>query len=477
MTLRAAYPFASAGSIPRLMSSGWWVGLMIFGIAAYLPAFRGVFTFDDYGWILDNAGLSPQSFNFLQRRPVTLLTFAANLQVGGPHPVGFHVVNIALHLVNGALVYVLIGRTLPNETPAPALAAIGAALFLLHPAQTGAITYISGRPTALMTFFLLVSHLAASRAIHTRARRWWTVSLAAFVLAVGSKETAIIFPALWFAWLVTAHAIPARRALRLAAPHAVAALALVAAMLAHPGYRALIEEGLDAGSLAVTPAGQWERRLGLGLCFNDDQPRADSCVARRVESIAGLARFLLFPTSISIDPGRRDVHALDAFVILLMAGGSWAALRSGRGAIAAGMAWTLMAIFPTSLLFVRPDPVADRLLYWPMVGIALMVSGLLASLANRRVTTTFAYGALVALAVLTWQRNALYRSEIALWEDAVAKNANHARARFNLGYAYELQGERAKAQVQYRAAFELQPALHGAQRALLRTQSKQDGGA
>ena len=102
-------------------SSGWLVALMIAGLVAYLPALWGVFTFDDYSWILDNPGLQSSSFDFLQRRPVTLLTFAANLHFGGAHPVGFHIVNIALHLANGALLYAIIGRALPKTAAVAAV--------------------------------------------------------------------------------------------------------------------------------------------------------------------------------------------------------------------------------------------------------------------------------------------------------------------------------------------------------------------
>jgi Tfp pilus assembly protein PilF len=83
---------------------------------------------------------------------------------------------------------------------------------------------------------------------------------------------------------------------------------------------------------------------------------------------------------------------------------------------------------------------------------------------------------LFALAVLTWQRNTQYASEIALWEDAVAKNSSHARARINLGYGYELQGDLVKAEAQYRAALQLRPDLGGAQRGLQRVHLKQQRG-
>jgi hypothetical protein len=270
--------------------------------------------------------------------------------------------------------------------------------------------------------------------------------------------------------------MPARRALRLAAPHLLVALALAFAMLAHPGYRALIAEGVDAGRLGVTTTGQWEQRFGMGFCFNDEKPREDSCIARRVESIAGLTRFLVWPGAISIDPGRRPISGFDWLAVILVAGAVWAAWKTRPGAIAAGAAWVIVALLPTSIVLVRSDPVSDRLLYLPMVGIALIAAALVARVATRRVAVACVGSVLFALAVLTWQRNTQYASEIALWEDAASKNASHARARVNLGYAYELQGDLGKAEVQYRAALDLRPEMPGAQRGLQRVHLKRQRG-
>lgn len=456
----------------------WITILVIAGLVAYLPAVWGVFTFDDYPWILRNAGLDPRSFDFSLRRPVTLITFAANLQAGGPDPVGFHVVNIALHLANGVLVYLVLVRSLPRTPDVAALAALGAAIFLLHPAQTGAVAYVSGRATSLMTFWLLVAHLAALRSRESRSRASMALSLVAFALAVGSKETALVWPALWMAWLVFGEGVGFTRALRIAVPPLAAALVMVAGMLLHPGYRNLLNEGLEAPQLAATPVGRIEQRLGLGFCFNQEQARDDSCIARRVESLSGLGRYLLSPRDISIDPGRRPIGAADWLAVAMAACAAWAALRTRPSAIAAGAAWIVVSLLPTSLLAVRPDPVSDRLLYLPMVGIALVAAALPARLGTpmaRRLAAACGATIVLALAALAWERNLQYTSEVALWADAVAKNPRNARAHVNLAYALENEGRFDRAGNEYRAALELRPGLLWARRGLERIGAKRDG--
>jgi len=468
-------------SFAGFLSSAWLIAVLIACLLLYLPALWGVFVFDDYPWIVHNTGLDVAAFDFWQRRPVTLLTFAANLYVAGPNPAAFHVVNIALHLANGVLVYILIGRMVPRSLTFPAIAALGVAVFLLHPAQAGAVTYISGRATALMTFWLLIGHLAALRHMGNQSGwRWGMLSLCAFALAVGSKETALVYPAMLIAWLFFGKGLPAGRSFRLAAPHVLLAALLLGGMLLHPGYRTLLAEASDAGQLAVTPAGQVEQRLGLGFCFNDNKPRQDSCLARRVESIAGLTRFLFLPGTISIDPGRRAVGGADLLTVALVVAAAWAGLGQRPGAVAAGTAWLIAALLPTSILLVRSDPVTDRLLYLPMVGIALVI----AAIAGRPGRMSFTPVARVCaclvvagLALFTWQRNLLFQSEMALWQDAVTKNSSNPRAHVNLAYTLEMNGEFERAGSEYRLALDLQPGLRWAEQGLWRVQLKREGGS
>jgi hypothetical protein len=458
-----------------LGTGDWLVVLLAFGTIVYLPALRGVFTLDDYPWILHNARL--EALDPWLRRPVTLLTFAANLRFGGRHPLGFHLVDIALHLTNAVLVFRLLERTLPRNARALAAAAVGAGLFLLHPAQTEAVTYVSGRATALMTFFLLLAHLTALRGLDAKGRRWTAVSLACFALAVGAKEIALVYPVLWWTWLVFERGLPSRQALRRAVPHATTAVVLVAGMALHPGYRALLREAAGSGTLAATPAGRIEQQLGLGFCFNDGQARTESCTARRVEGLAGLTRVLITPWSTSIDPGRRPVRTTDVLLVVCLVLAVAGALRTRPGGIASGAAWALASLLPTHLLLVRSEPVADRLLYLPMVGVALVVAtAAQRAPGGRRLAASGIVAALLLLGALTWQRNSQYQSELVLWRDAVAKNGDSPRALVNLGFAYELEGELGAAAEQYRLALVRQPGSISARRGLDRVLSRPSGG-
>jgi hypothetical protein len=149
------------------------------------PSFAGVFQFDDYNVIVNYPTVHSWEA-LLERagggvRPLLKASYTLNWTLGG----GFHLLNIALHAINAALLF-SIGALLFGNRKAALIAAL---LFALHPAATEAVTYISGRSSSLMALFYLGAMLAYLRGAH------WSISSLLFVLAVATRETAVTLPA------------------------------------------------------------------------------------------------------------------------------------------------------------------------------------------------------------------------------------------------------------------------------------------
>lgn len=119
-------------------------------------------------------------------RPVVMASYMLNYLLGGLNPIGYHVVNIVLHAAVCVLVYV-IGR---EVLQAHRGAFVAAALFAVHPLHTEAVTGISGRPELLAVFFGLLSW----RWYMDGRRGYLVASMAAFALALLSKEQAVMLP-------------------------------------------------------------------------------------------------------------------------------------------------------------------------------------------------------------------------------------------------------------------------------------------
>ncbi len=214
--------------------------LAAFATAAYLPSFGVPFLFDDLPNIVHNPAVhatgigdlvavleSPVSSN----RPTALLTFALNHLAGGLDPRGYHAVNLALHVANGALLYALLLLLAPAGSDARRLAFLGALLWLLHPVQTQAVTYVVQRMTALATLFYLLGLLAF---VLQRRGRLGTMPAAlawgaAFVLGLTSKEIVASLP---FACLLLETCFFAARDRGRTLARLAAASALLAVLLA-----------------------------------------------------------------------------------------------------------------------------------------------------------------------------------------------------------------------------------------------------
>lgn len=153
--------------------------LCLFVVLSYYPSLSVPFVFDDLANIVTNPAVHPESFKKLylaffseigSSRPLAMFSFAVNFLVGGLDVFGYHLVNIAIHLCNGLLLYHLIiqlgwlwqDRSEHLEITSVQLqraAFWSALLWALNPVQTQAVTYVVQRMTAMATLFYLAALL------------------------------------------------------------------------------------------------------------------------------------------------------------------------------------------------------------------------------------------------------------------------------------------------------------------------------
>ncbi len=184
--------------------------LALLVLLVYSNTFHASFHFDDTMHIVENYLIRDLS-NFLEilrtQRGVTMLTFALNYAIGGLNVVGYHVVNITIHIVNGILVYLLLYCTIRRfegveQWWAKKIAAFTALLFAVHPVQTQAVTYIVQRMESLAGMFYLLGLLFFVKAVDadTRTRRGLLYGgvVLFYILGFYSKEIAVTLPAIVF---------------------------------------------------------------------------------------------------------------------------------------------------------------------------------------------------------------------------------------------------------------------------------------
>lgn len=131
-------------------------------------------------------------------RPVVIASFMADTIAGRGAPGFLHATNAALHALAAALLLALVRRL--GAGPGAAFAA--ALVFAVHPLNGQAVYWIPGRNELLLALFVLAAWLAWLRGADTGRRRWLAAHAVAWLLALLSKETAIVFPLVWvlYAW-------------------------------------------------------------------------------------------------------------------------------------------------------------------------------------------------------------------------------------------------------------------------------------
>lgn len=138
--------------------------------------------------VLAGFGLSSNYY-----RPFLLLSFAFNYAISGIAPLGYHLVSNGFHIANGVLIFNILHFVFRRTAPA----FIAAILFLIHPVQTEAVTYISGRGDPLSVFFMLLVLLLFVKYFTSELKLksiWILISTLIFIFAVLSRETAVLLP-------------------------------------------------------------------------------------------------------------------------------------------------------------------------------------------------------------------------------------------------------------------------------------------
>jgi hypothetical protein len=130
-------------------------------------------------------------------RPLYTLSYGVDFALWGTWPLPYHLLNLALHLASSFFVYLLALELVPGERRWEVAVTAGA-LFALQPVHPEAVTWIAGRVDTICAVFYFPALFFFLRWLRTEERRHLILSLASFVLALASKEMAVILPALLF---------------------------------------------------------------------------------------------------------------------------------------------------------------------------------------------------------------------------------------------------------------------------------------
>jgi hypothetical protein len=401
--------------------------VLVLGFLVYSDSFHGPFIFDDILSLRENPqirgllaarppGVLPDA---ISARPVLILTFKLNYLLGKLNVESYHIANLIIHLAVGLLLYEIVRRTVANAALATAVAAI----WIVHPLNTEAVTFIVQRSESLAALFYLAVIFCLIRRAGAGAAAWSIAAVICCALGMGTKEVLVTAPLLALlydrAFLAGSFAAALRRRrwlyTGLAATWVIGAFVVFGERQSptigfHIGISPLEYARTELNVIAhYLLLSFWPHRLALDYY---DWP-----VARRWADV-GWGGWLVVVLAIAV-------------IVAL-----WKKPRLGFLG-----AWVLVILAPSSSFVPLPSEIAaERRMYLPLMAIiVLIVVGGWAILRRTRPGRIFALAAVCAvvciLGTLTFQRNHLYANAIDIMADAVAARPNNARALYDYGNA------------------------------------------
>lgn len=465
----------------RPITTAWHLLLVsCLGALLYSNSLHAAFQFDDYLNIVDNPAIRDLATFWPPSGPRWFgrLSFAVNYRLGGTDPFGYHLVNTAIHILTACLVYIFVlviqqtagsspRTSAPRTRHLPALAC--SLLFVAHPIQTQAVTYVVQRFASLATLLFMLSitsyalarqHTspaapAAGRTRTTVAVPLYLLSALAGLLAITTKEIAVTLPAvvlLYELLFVSRPVLTARRLIRMAAVLIpAAALSLYAAV--HFGAATALNR----------------------LSATDEISRHDYFITQ-LRVIVTYLRLLLFPAGQTIDHHYRVYRTVFSpeiiLSILLITALLLAALllcrlshtsRPRLRLAAFGIFWFFITLSVESSIIPIADVIFEHRLYLPSIGALLAIVSLadftleqpaLCRLPMRRYAGCLLAAVIVLFSTATWIRNGVWKDELTLWTDAARKRPDNPRAHNMVGVYYMKQVRMAEAIRSFQRALE-----------------------
>lgn len=427
-------------------------------IAVYWQAGRLDFVnYDDEGYVYGNEhvrqGLSWDNVKWAfttssaaNYHPLTWLSFELDSTLFDVSPRGFHLVNVALHVAGTILLFLLLLRMTANAVGS----ALAAGIFALHPLHVESVAWVSERKDVLSAlFFFLAAHAYVSYVrAKGRRRRWgmYTLVFVLFGLALLAKPMIVTFP---FVLLLLDY-WPLRRRFRL--PVLLEKLPLLLLSLACSWVTVVVQEG--GGAMMSL------QRLSL--------------VARIANAAVSYVRYLgktLWPTRLSVfypHPIEWPLSRSIVCVVLLLAITALC-LRMARSRPYLIVGWLLflgMLVPVIGLVQVGWQSIADRYMYLPMIGPALIAAWWLDDSTRRigpvarMIGVSGASSALLAASILSFHQVQVWRDTRTLFDHALRVSERNAVAHVQLGYLEARLGNRDAARWQYERAIEIDPTYY-----------------
>lgn len=420
--------------------------IILTGFLSYHNALTGQFVWDDETLVVDNPMIKDwanvikifkedigsgagEKMGFY--RPLQMLSYLMDYSISGPSVIGFHLTNIVLHVLVALSLYALIWLLFKNQW----IALWTSLLFVAHPVQVAAVTYISGRADSLSALFLLTG--LSSYVLSLRAGKiiWTIVYLLCFLAALLSKESSVIFPLLL--WLY--HFIFQEKTL------AKKIFPIFGIIVLYIIGRIMFMDPL------VVPPAYYSTLLKKFPGF--------------FVAISEYCRVLSSPVNLHMEYGNPlftmgEPKALWGLFISLGSMILALTVKKGNRIVSFAILWFFLALLPVSLFPINAY-MAEHWLYLPSMGYFLLLASGLEKIRERSHTKSLT----VILGVMlvagysfqTYQENFYWEDSVALYRKTLRYAPRSVKTYYNLGKTFQRLGKNPEAISCYKRVIELSP--------------------
>lgn len=353
-------------------------------------------------------------------RPSFVFWMILNFRCFGLETFGWHLTNILLHVTVVALAFVLL-RVWHIARP---IAAAIALLFAVHPVHSESVAWISGAPDLILGAAMLGSIWFVIRLNEKATPLRWVGAILLYLVALGAKEVAILYPLVVFAVLFEGNSASSQR-------HTSARIFPIVLPFAVTAVIYLLARYAVLGMI------QRQSSSGVGLV---------ETILTAPAVFTFYLRQMVVPVWIGPSYPLRAVTGTNLGVnnfliplLITVAVGWWMIVMARRWQIARiGLALFWIPLLPTFNIsaFQSEQLVHDRYLYLPLLGFLILTLPALGSLLQRTAGERVGRGALIVLvfaiiaaaplAAQTIRYNRAWTSNLALWEWGVLSDPNSA---------------------------------------------------
>ncbi len=412
--------------------------IVAIGMLAYSNTRAVPFLLDDSARIVNNEhlrSLIPTTAMSRTNRPIVNYTFALNYAWGGLDVSGYHAANLCIHLWAGLCLYGIAHQTLRKlggdwASHRRGLALAIASLWVVHPLQTQAVTYINQRYESMMGLMYMGTLYAFVRSLESsRPAVWQSLSVGLCALGMGCKEAMVSAPCvvLWYDVAFAGQSWRARWQARwgyyvgLVSTWGILGWVMLGFTDEYAGGGMMVVSNVTPWTYLVSQSSVLVRYLQLSLwpfgqCFWSQWPSS---------------------------PSIADVWPQTLLIGLLLVLTIACMVRRPRLSFLGG--WFFLILAPTSSVFPIRDLYFEHRMYLPLASVCVVMvigtHGLLAWLPISTKSRAAMQGIGFSLIILgltwgTYQRNLVYGNEVSIWQDTVLKSPEHAQAWNNLGLAF-----------------------------------------